>query len=242
MWPRQERSVGPTSESGQGRFPSEPASQNLHCVNHRAILHPGHWEAGAVSASLGGQFVFSLGILVKPSNKTNYGYQAKPSHVHFHTHLGHILYKMYLTDEGGYLTGGGVGKKEFWPQPRVIPAQTQKKKNIKIKHQTHPQGFTCLHLAVIKTCCRARTVLNFPQSWKALEEYVYCPWGMCVHSLLIEHKKKGVLQGRAAGKGKETPVQPGNILPRRAHCRSLRWNINVQFVYLWAHIFPALSC
>lgn len=78
-----------------------------------AVLHPGHWEAGAVSASLGGQFVFSLGIRVKPSNKTNYGYQAKPSHVHFHTHLGHILSKMCLTDEGGYLTGGGVGKNEF---------------------------------------------------------------------------------------------------------------------------------
>lgn len=86
------------------------------------ILHPGHWEAGAVSASLGGQFAFSLGTLVKPSNKTNYGYQAKPSH------LGHILSKMCLTDEGGYLTGGGVGKNEFWPQPRVIPASDTGKK------------------------------------------------------------------------------------------------------------------
>lgn len=41
---------------------------------------------------------------------------------------------------------------------------------------------------------------------------------------------------------KELLVQPGNILPRIAHPRSPRWNINVQFVYLWAHIFPALSC
>lgn len=96
-------------ESGQGRLTSEPASQNLHPVNHRAILRPGHWEAGAISASLGGQFVFSLRILVKPSNKTNYGYQAIPSHMLFHTHLGHSLYKMCLTDEGGYLTGGKGG-------------------------------------------------------------------------------------------------------------------------------------
>lgn len=117
------------SESGQDRFTSEPASQNLHPVKHRAILHPGRWEAGAVSASLGGQFVFSLRILVKPSNETNYGYQAIPSRMFFHAHLGHILYKMCLTDEGGYLTGGGWVKKSSDLSQESFQPQTQKKKH-----------------------------------------------------------------------------------------------------------------
>lgn len=64
------------------------------------------------------------------------------------THVGHILYKMCLTDEEGYLTGGGGKKSSDLSQESSQP-QTQKK-NIKIKHQIHPQGFTCLHLAVIK--------------------------------------------------------------------------------------------